>query len=78
MALLSGENVVWVSLLNSLSFYILENNARAVAQLDIYRFILKYSMTLHSGENVVCVSILNRLPYYILENNARAVAALDI
>ena len=30
MALRSGEDVLWVSLLNTLPYYILENNARNV------------------------------------------------
>ena len=67
--------MVCFSLLNSLPYYILENNDRAVAQLEIYQFILKYSMALLSGEPVVCVSLVNSLPEYMLENNARAVAA---
>ena len=33
MALLSGVHVVWVSLLNGLPYYILENNARYVNSL---------------------------------------------
>ena len=76
MALLSGVHVLGVSLLNSLPYYILENNARAHGPYDIKRFILKCSMAVCSGERVLWVSLLKSVPYYILENNASCFSKL--